>query len=83
LALLIFVDFFQQRMLEEYLRVIREVSAAKPCNPTALVGSIMGIIPLQLPWRDVLCGLVVFDCVMLLVFPGWKYPRTDISGEET
>jgi hypothetical protein len=63
--------------------VIREVSAAKPCNPTALIGSIMGIIPLQLPWREVLCGLVAFGCVMLLGFTRWKYPRTDIFGEET
>jgi len=62
--------------------VTREVSAAKPCNPTALVGSILGIIPFHLPMREVLCGLVASSCVILLGFSGWKYPRTDISGEE-
>jgi len=52
--------------------VTKEVSAAKPCNPTTLIGSIMDIIPLQLPWREVLCELVAFGCVMLLGFPRWK-----------
>ena len=74
---------FQQKMLEEYLWLAREVSAAKPCNPTALIGSILAIIPLHLPVREVLCGLVASSCVRLLGFPWWKYPRTDISGEET
>jgi len=63
--------------------VTREVSAAKPCNPTALIGSILGIIPFHIPMRGVLCGWVPFSYVILLGFPGWKYPRTDIFGEET
>jgi len=70
-------------MLEEYMRVAREVSATKPYNPTALIGSILGIISLHIPMREVLCGRVASSCVILLGFPVWKYTRTDISGEET
>ena len=77
---------FQQKMLEEYLRVARQVSAAKPCNATALIGSILGIIPLHLPMRESFsnpfCGWFASSCVILLGFRRWKYPRTDISGEQ-
>ena len=73
---------FQQKMLEEYLWLAREVSAAMPCNPTALIGSILGIIPLHIPMREVLCAPVASSCVILLGFLRWKYPRIDISGEQ-
>ena len=74
---------FQQKMLEEYLRVAREVSAAKPCNPTALIRSILKIISLHIPMREVLCGRVASSCVILLGFPSCEYPRTDIFSGET
>ena len=52
-------------------------------NPAALIGSILGIISLHIPMRQVLCGRVASSCVILLGFLGWEYPRADISGEET
>jgi len=33
--------------------------------------------------REVLYDWVASSCVILLGFPRWKYPRTDISGGET
>jgi len=63
--------------------VTREVSAAEPCNPTALVESILDIIPLQILWGKVLCEWVASGCTMLLKFPRWKFPGNGISGGMT
>ena len=70
-------------MLEEYLRVAREVPATSSCSPASLSESILEIISLHIPMRQVLCGWVASSCVILLGFPGCEYPRTDISGVET
>jgi len=69
-------------MLEENLRVTKEVPATSSCNPNALIGSMLDIMSLHIPMRQVLYGLVAGNCVVLLRFPGCGYPRTDISGEE-
>jgi len=36
-------------------------------------------MPLQLPWREVLCGRVATSCVILLGFPRWKFPINGMS----
>ena len=74
---------FQRKILKECLWVAREVSAAKPCNPASLSGSMLDIMSLHIPMKQVLRGRVVSSCVILLGFPGCEYPRTDISGVET
>ena len=73
----------QQKMLEENLRVTKEVSATSSCNPASLSGSMLEIISLHIPMRQVLGGWVASSCVILLWFLGCGYPRTDISGRET
>jgi hypothetical protein len=60
--------------------VSREVSAAKYCNPASLSGSMLEITSLHIPMRQVLFGLVASSFVILLGFPGWACPKTDISG---
>ena len=45
-------------MLEGSLRVTREVSAAKSCNPNALIRSMLDIMSLHIPMRWVLCRWV-------------------------
>jgi len=65
---------FQQKMLEEYLWVAREVSTGKPCNPTSLIGSILGIIPLHIPMREVLWWRVPSSCV--IYYWGFQYGST-------
>ena len=55
-------------MLEEYLRVTREVSAAQPCNPTALIGSILDIIPRNYPG-----GRFSVDGLHLVVSYSWDF----------
>ena len=74
---------FQQKMLEENLRVTREVPATSSCNPASLSGSMLDIMSLHILMRQVLCRWVASSCVILLGFPGCGDPRTDISGEKT
>jgi len=57
---------FQQKMLEENLRVTREVPATSSYHSHALIGCILDIMSLHLPMRQVLCGLVESNCVILL-----------------
>ena len=45
---------FQQKMLEENLRVTREVPATSSCNPASLDGSMLDILSLHIPMRWVL-----------------------------
>src|SRR6185436_2558471 len=45
-------------MLEENFRVTREVPATSSCHSHALIGSILDIMSLHLPMRQVLCGLL-------------------------
>ena len=73
---------FQQNMLEENLRVIREVSAASSCVPNALVGSMLNIMSLHLPMRQFWGRWVESYCVTSLGLPVSRCPRTDISGGE-
>ena len=73
---------FQQKMLEENLRVTRKVPATSSCHSHALIGSILDIMSLYLPMRQVLCGLVESCCVTSLGLPISVCPRTDISGGE-
>ena len=61
----------------------REVLATSFCNPNALIGSMLDIMSLHIPMRQVLYGLVAGNCVALLGLPVSGYPRTDISSEET
>ena len=83
LVLLTKVDTCQQKVLEEYLRVIRVVIVTITHIHGLPDGSILGIMPLQLPWREVLCGRVATSCVILLGFPRWNFPRNGMSGKET
>ena len=69
-------------MLEENLRVTWEVPATSSCHSHALIGSILDIMSLHLPMRQVLCGLIESNCVILLEFSGWDHPRIDISSGE-
>ena len=58
---------FQQKMLEENLRVTREVLATSFCIPNVLIGSILDIMSLHLPMRQI-WGLVVshpWGCLFL------------------
>ena len=71
---------FQREMLEENLRVTREAPATSSYHSLAFIGSILNIMFLHLPMRQVLCGLVESNYVILLEFLGWDHPRTDISG---
>ena len=59
----------QQKMLEENLRVAREVSAASSCIPNVLIGSMLDIMSLHIPMRQVLCRWVASGCVLFLGFP--------------
>ena len=43
-------------MLEENLRVTREVLATSSCHSHALIGSILDIMSLHIPMMQVLCG---------------------------
>ena len=74
---------WQQKVLEEYLRVIRVVLVTTTCIHAAPNGSIRGIMSMQLPWREVLCGRVASSCVILLGFPKWKFPRNGMHGDGT
>jgi hypothetical protein len=74
---------FQQKMLEENLRVTREVSAAKPYNPASLSGSMLDIMSLRIPMRQVLCRWVGSCCVTSLELPVSGFSRTVISCKET
>ena len=67
---------FQQEMLEANLRVTREAPATSSYHSLALIGSILNIMFLHLPIRQVLCGLVESNCVILLEFPGCEHTRT-------
>src|SRR6185312_9079929 len=73
---------FQQKMLEENLRVTREVPATSSCHSHALIGSILDIMSLHLPMRRVPCGLVGSCCVTSLGLPIFGCPKTDISSKE-
>ena len=53
-------------MLEENLRVTREVSAASSCVPNAFVGSMLDIMSLHLPMRRFLSRWVESCCVTSL-----------------
>ena len=74
---------FQQKMLEENLRVTREVPATSFCNPASLDGSIPYIMFLHIPMRQVLYRWVESCCVTSLGLSISRCPRTDISGKET
>jgi len=76
-------DTLQRKVLEEYLRVIRVVLVTTTLIHGLPDRSILGIMPLQLPWREVLCGRVATSCVILLGFPRWKFPRNGMPGDET
>ena len=56
-------------MLEENLRVTREVSAASSCIPNALVGSMLDIMSLHLPMRQFWSRWVESCCVTSLGLP--------------
>ena len=45
-------SIFQQKMLEENLPVTREIPATSSCNPNALIGSILDIMSLHIPMRQ-------------------------------
>src|SRR6185503_12336622 len=53
-------------ILEENLRVTREVSAASSCIPRALIGSILDIMSLHLPMRQIWGRWVESCCVTSL-----------------
>ena len=74
---------FQQKMLEENLRVTRKVPATSSCNPNALIGSILDIMSLHIPMRQGFRGWVASSYVILLGFPVSRCPRIVISGGET
>jgi hypothetical protein len=67
----------------ENLRVACEVSATKPSNPNALIGSMLEIMSLHIPMRQGFRGWVACSCVIFLGLPGSGCSRTAISGEET
>ena len=66
----------QQKMLEENLRVAREVSAASSCIPNVLIGSMLDIMSLHIPMRQVWGCWVESCCVTSLGLPVSRCPRT-------
>ena len=62
-------------MLEENLRVTREVPATSSCNPASLSGSMLDIMSLHIPMRQGLRGRVASSCVILLGFPIFWVPK--------
>ena len=63
-------------MLEENLRVTRKVPATSSCHSYALIGSILDIMFLHLPMRQVFCGLIESCCVTSLGLPVSGCQRT-------
>ena len=69
-------------MLEENLRVTREVCATSSCIPNVLIESMLDIMSLYLPMSQIWGCWVESCCVTSLGLPISGYPRTDISDRE-
>ena len=67
---------FQQNMLEENLRVTREVPTTSSCIPSALIGSILDTMSLHIPMRQGFRGWVAPHCVTSLGLPVSGCQRT-------